>query len=86
MKKLDMVQGSLELLVSIGVGMIAGNAVNLVKPQNLGILKKVVVGIGGWAISSMAADKVTEYFDDEWTKTVEQIKDWFKKKEPKENK
>ena len=82
MKKLDMVQGSLELLVSIGVGMIAGNAVNLVKPQNLGILKKIVVGIGGLAISSMAADKVTDYFDDEWTKTVEQIKDLFKKKEP----
>ena len=86
MKKLDMVQGSLELLVSIGVGMLAGNAVNLVKPQNLGILKKIAVCVGGWAISNMAAAKVTEHFDEEWTRTIEQIKDLFKKKEPKENK
>lgn len=85
MKKLEMVQGAVELVVSIGVGLLAGNAINLVKPKNLGILKRIAVGVGGWAISNMAADKVTQYVDEKWIETSEQIKGWFHKKELTKN-
>lgn len=80
MKKLELLKGGLELLVSIGVGILAGNAVGLVKPQNLGVIKKIACGVGGLAVSAMAADKVTDYVDDQWTEARDQIKGLFPKK------
>ena len=80
MKKLELLKSGLELLVSIGVGILAGNAVGLIKPQNLGVIKKIACGVGGLAISGMAADKVTDYVDEQWTEASGQIKKLFPKK------
>ena len=64
MKKLDMVLGGVEIFTAIGVSTLVTGALMLVKPNNLGIIKKIGVGIAGMAISSMAVNKVTDYVDD----------------------
>ena len=84
MKKLDMAIGAIELVVAVGVSAIAGSALGLVKPKDLGVIKKVAVWAGGLAISSMAVDKVTDYVDDTCKGAVEQFKGLFKQKEPVE--
>lgn len=83
-KRLEMVHGALNLLVATGVGTLVGGAIGLVKPGNLGVIKKVATGIGGFAISCMAVDGVTNYVDEQWRTTGEQIKGVFKKKPDEE--
>ena len=84
MKKLEMVRGGIELLIATGVSILVGSAVGLVKPGNLGVIKKIAVGAGGLAISSMAVDKVTDYVDEKWNETTAQVTECFKKKQPVE--
>lgn len=79
MKKLDMVKGAVELVIAVGAGILTGNAINLVKPSNLGIVKKIAVGVGGWAISDMVVTKVTDHFDSEWDKVGQQLRLLFGK-------
>ena len=81
-KKLNMVLGGVELLVAIGVSTLVGSAVGMVKPAKLGAIKKIAVGAGGLAISSMAVDGVNAYVDREFKAAVEGFKGVFKKKEP----
>lgn len=83
-KKLDIVLGGVELLVAIGVSTLVGSTLGMVKPAKLGAIKKVAVGVGGFAISSMAVDGVTNYVDREFKAAVEGFKGIFKKKEPEE--
>lgn len=80
-KKLDMVLGGVQLLVAIGVSTLVGGAIALVKPNNLGAIKKIAVGVGGFAISNMAVNGVNTYVDKKVTETVEQIKGLFKEPE-----
>ena len=82
--KLSLVKGGLELLVSIGVGAITGSAIKMVKPQNIGVIKKLTVGIGGIALANMVADKTVEYVDREWDDTVEKIKGFWGGKKDKD--
>lgn len=80
-KKLDMVLGGVQLLVAIGVSTLVGGAIALVKPNNLGAIKKIAVGVGGFVISNMAVNGVNTYVDKKVTETVEQIKGLFKEPE-----
>lgn len=84
MKKLDMVLGGVEIFTAIGVSTLVGGAVMLVKPNNLGIIKKIGVGIAGMAISSMAVNKVTDYVDDELRPIATKIEKRFGKSEEEE--
>lgn len=79
-KKLDMVLGGVELLVSLGVSTLVGSALVLIRPKNLGAIRNMAVGLGGLAISWMAVDVVTNYVDKQITTTVKQFKEAFKKK------
>ena len=83
-KKLDMVLGGVELLVALGVSTLVGSALVLVRPAKLGAIKKIAVGVGGMAISCMAVDGVTNYVDKQFTTTVAEFKEIFKKKTPEE--
>ena len=74
-KKLDAVMGGIELLTAIGVSTLVGGALTMVKPSNLGAVKKIAVGCGGVAISSMAVDGVLGYVD----KSFNEIKKVIKK-------
>lgn len=84
MKKLEMVLGGIELLAALGVSTLVGGALVLVTPVKLGAIKKIAVGIAGVAISCLATDTVTNYMDKQFKEILEQFKDVFKKKTPKE--
>ena len=84
MKKLEMLKGGIELLVTVGVGTLVGGALVLVKPAKLGVIKKVAVSAAGLAITSMATDGVTEYVEKKFDDVVNTVKEVMKKK-PKED-
>lgn len=81
-KKMNMVLGGIELAVALGVATLVGGALTMVKPSNLGVIKKIAVGIGGLAISAMATDGVVNYVDTQFTEVTKQIKELFTKKNP----
>ena len=82
--KMDMVLGGVELLVALGVSTLVGSVLVLVKPTKLGAIKKIAVGVGGFAISCMAVDGVTEYVDKQVKTTVRQFQEVFKNKTTEE--
>lgn len=77
MKKMDMIRGGVETLVATGVSILVGSALTMVRPTNLGAIKKLAVGFGAFAISTMAVDKVTEHIDGIWVETEKQVKNCF---------
>lgn len=79
--KIGLVKSGIQLITGIGVGYIADNAIEMVKPKNLTGLKKVAVKVGAFTLSAMAADKATDYVEDIWNDTADQIKDLFGPKE-----
>ena len=79
--KIGLIKSGIQLITGIGVGYIADNAIEMVKPKNLTGLKKVAVKVGAFTLSAMAADKATDYIENVWNDTTEQIKDLFKTKE-----
>ena len=80
MKKLDMILGGIELLVGVGVGTLVSSVLGIVKPANLGAIKKIAVGMAGMAISCMAVDKVNSYVDKSFCETARQVAEIFTKK------
>ena len=79
--KIGLIKSGIQLITGIGVGYIADNAIEMVKPKNLTGLKKVAVKVGAFTLSAMAADKATDYIENVWNDTTEQIKDLFEPKE-----
>lgn len=77
MIKLGMFKTGIQILTGIGVGALADEAIKLVKPQNLTGIKKVAVKVGGFIVSAMAVDKVTDYVEDVWNDTAEKVKDFI---------
>ena len=81
MLKLGLIKSGIQILTGMGVGYIADNAIDMVKPKNLTGIKKVAVKVGAFTLSAMAADKATDYIEDIWNGTVDEIKDFTKPKE-----
>lgn len=61
MTKFEMVKAVGEMIVSVGVGAIVGNAIKATTPNNVGRIKKVCITIGGMVLGSMAGDCATKY-------------------------
>lgn len=61
MNKLEILKGGAELLVSIGVGSIVGNAIKLTTDPKAGRIKKIAITIGGFALSQMVSDMTCAY-------------------------
>lgn len=61
MNKLEILKGGVEILVSIGVGSIVGNAIKLTTDPEAGKIKKMAIGFGGFVLSQMVSDKAGEY-------------------------
>lgn len=80
--KVELVIGGAELLTAIGVSTLVGGAVVLVRPSNIGVIRKVACSVGGLAIASMATDEVVAYVDKTARSTIDGFKGIFKKKEP----
>lgn len=71
MNKVTLIKAVTELLVSVGVGAITGNAIKTVSPSNANKFTKFCVGLGGFVLSSIMIDKASEYTRD----TVQQAAD-----------
>lgn len=82
--KMKLALGGVELLIGIGVSALVGGAIAIVKPNKLGLIKKVSVGLAGFAISAMAVDGVTNYVHTEITDFVDELKGVFNNNETEE--
>lgn len=76
-----LIKSGIQLISGFGVGLIVDEAIKIVKPKNLVGLKKIAVKVGAFTISAMAADKASEYVEDVWDKTVNDIKSFTMKPE-----
>ena len=77
---LGLIKSGIQLITGFGVGVIADEAVKMAKPKNLVGLKKAAVKVGGFVISMMVADKVTDYVGEMWDKTAGEIQEVIKPK------
>jgi len=65
MNILNVVTPVLALASSFGAGAVVGNAIKATTPDNLKIVSKVLVGIGGVVLASVAGDAAATYIDRE---------------------
>lgn len=62
MTKKELLKAGITAMVSTGVGCIVSNAVAFTTPTlAIGFIKKACIGVGSFAISAMASEKVSEY-------------------------
>ena len=78
---MNLIKSGVQLLSGFGVGLIADEALKVIKPRNLTGFKKVAVKVGGFVISAMVADKASDYVGETIDKTVNEIKEFKKPKE-----
>ena len=80
-KKLNMVKEGVSIVVSIGVGILAGNAISLYKPKNLNVLKKVAVKVGSVVMVDLISVKAVEHFEGQWDECLTKLREFFTKEE-----
>ena len=73
-KKRELIKAGSGLVVGIGVSAIAGGAVGLVRPQNVGKIKNFCIGVGGLILASMVSDQAVQYTDDKIDEVGDAIK------------
>lgn len=65
MTKKEVIKAGVKLVVSFGVGSIVTNAVTFTTPvAAMGTLKRVAIGIGSFAMSAFASEKIADYADE----------------------
>ena len=77
----NLIKSGIQLVSGFGVGLIADEALKVIKPRNLTGFKKVAVKVGGFVISAMVADKATDYVGETIDKTVNDFKEFTKPKQ-----
>lgn len=80
-QKLNMVKEGVSIVVSIGVGILAGNAILLCKPKKLNALKAVAVKVGSVVIADLVSVKAVEHFEGQWDECLTTLREFFGKKE-----
>ena len=78
---MNLIKSGIQLVSGFGVGLIADEALKVIKPRNLTGFKKVAVKVGGFVLSTMIADKASDYVGETIDKTVNEIKEFTKPKE-----
>lgn len=73
MNTAGLLKAGLELVVSAGVSSIVTAAVKTYIPVDAGTVKKIVMVVGGYALSSMVAHKTSEYVNETVTSGYEAI-------------
>lgn len=74
MNPLSLIKSVSEIVVSIGVGAVVGNAIKASTPSTVTTLQKVMIGVGGFVLSGMVGDMATKYTSDSIDGTVDKIK------------
>ena len=69
---LSIAKSATELVVSMGVGTIIGNAVRATSPANMNLLNRVFVGAGSYALGSIAGSMASKHTVDQIEQTIEQ--------------
>ena len=72
---LGFIKSGIQLIAGFGTGLIADEALKIIKPKNLTGLKKTAVKIGGVVLSIMVADKASDYVGEVWDKTATDLKE-----------
>lgn len=75
MNKIEMVKGSVGLVVSIGVNAIVNNVVKSTSDSNANALTKICITAGGFVLSMMVAKKAVDYTETEIDGVVNQFKE-----------
>jgi hypothetical protein len=78
MKYLGIVKLVTDLFVSAGVGTIVGNAIKLTMDPAAGRVKKIAMGVGGFALASMASDATSKYASEQIDKVAGIVSRAFK--------
>lgn len=65
MNILPIVKGATGLVASLGAGAVVGNAIKATTPSDMKKITKVLVGVGGIVISSIAGDMAAKYIEDQ---------------------
>ena len=78
---MNLIKSGIQLVSGFGVGLIADEALKVIKPRNLTGFKKVAVKVGGFVLSTMIADKASDYVGETIDKTVNEIKEFTKPKQ-----
>ncbi len=83
MNPLNLLKAAVEIVVSVGVGAVVGNAIKASTPDSVTTLQKVMIGVGGFVLSGMVGDMATKYTSETIDDTVEKVKK-FRNVEPSE--
>lgn len=67
-------------VVSTGVGAVVGNAIKASTPATANLFQKVSIGIGGFVLSGMVAEKASTHVEKTVKRNVKKIKKMFKEK------
>lgn len=60
---LPILKGTVGLATSLGAGAVVGNAIKATTPDNMKLAQKILVGIGGITLSSIAGDVASRYME-----------------------
>jgi hypothetical protein len=78
MTKFEMLKAAGEIVISVGVGAIVGNAVKATTPIGVGLIKKACIGISALVLANLASDSATKYTEEKIDNAVDKIKNMVK--------
>lgn len=85
-QKRELIKAGVGLIVGVGVSAIAGNAIGIVKPQNIGKIKTFCVGVGAIVLASMASDQAAKYTEEKIDEVADGLQVFLKQNENEEQK
>ena len=75
MNRLDFVKTGLSMLVSVGAGIIVGNAIKHTTPTNMKFLIKLCIGAASVVLTSVSGDIAGKYTEEKFDDAVKSIQD-----------
>lgn len=81
MNKLEILKRTVETVVSVGVAAVIGNAIKSTTPVDIKTYSKVIVGIGGFVVSTMVKNEATKRTNNKFDEIAQEFKDAREKAE-----
>lgn len=73
MNKLNILKSATGMIVSAGAGAIVGNAIKMSTPADVKTIGKVLIAVGGFALSGMVGEAASKYTSD----SIDELADGF---------
>lgn len=77
MKHLELLKAGVEIIVSVGVGAIVGNAIKATTPSDTKGIAKLVVALGSLVLTGITSDMAAKYTEKKIDDTVETMRNMF---------